>query len=55
MYVTLEHKSFNKSLVYICSNSQKYMGQNDIFVFAKNHRTLSKDHIPWRYLVNFLL
>ncbi len=38
IYVTLDHKTGLKSLGYICSNSQKYIGQNYRFLFyAKNH------------------
>ncbi len=57
LFVTLVHKTSLKSLRYICSNSQKYIvwGQNYTFFFyAKIIRILSKDHVPWRYFVNFL-
>ncbi len=56
-YVTLEHKSSLKSLGYICSNSQKYIVWVKIIHFSfmpKIIRTLSKDHVPWIYFVNFL-
>ncbi len=56
--VTLEHKTSLKSLGYICSNSQKYIVWVKIIDFPfmpKIIRILSKDQIPWRYFVNFLL
>ncbi len=56
-YVTLEHKSSLKSLGYIYSNSQKYTVWVKIIDFSfmpKIIMILSKDHVPWRYLVNFL-
>ncbi len=54
-YVTLEHKTSLKSPGYICSKIH-CVGQNDWFLFyAKIIRTLSKDHVPWGYFVNFLL
>ncbi len=55
--VTLEHKSSLKSLGYICSSSQQYIVVVKIIHFCfmlKIIRILSKDHVPWRYLVNFL-
>ncbi len=54
----LDHKTSLKSLGYICSNSQKYIVWVKIIDFSfmpKIIRTLSKDHVPWRYFVNFLL
>ncbi len=48
-YVTLEHKRSLKSLVYICSNSQKYIVWVKITHFSfmpKIIRILSKDYIP---------
>ncbi len=58
VYVTLDHKTSLRSLGYICSNSQKYIVWVKIIDFSlmpKIIRTLSKDHVPWRYFVNFLL
>ncbi len=58
-YVTLEHKDSFKSLGYICSNSQIYIVLVKIIGFSFmpkiDIKTLSKDHVSWRYLVNFLL
>ncbi len=56
-YVTLEHKTSLKSLGYICSKSQKYIVSVKIIIFfmPKIIRILNKDHVPWRYSVNFLL
>ncbi len=57
-YVTLDHKTSLTSLGYICSNSQKYTVCVNIIDFsfmAKIIKTLSKDHVPWRYFVHFLL
>ncbi len=56
-FVTLEHKSSLESLGYICSNSQKYIVWVKIIDFSfmpKIISILSKDHVSWRYLVNFL-
>ncbi len=60
--VTLDHKTSLKSLGYICSNSQKYIVwvkiidfSIDISFMPKMIRILSKDHVSWRYFVNFLL
>ncbi len=56
--MTLEHKISLKSLGYICSNSQKCVVCVKIIDFSfmpKIIRILSKDHVPWRYLVHFLL
>ncbi len=53
-YMSLEHKSSHK---YICSNNQQYIVWVKIIDFSfmpKIIRILSKDHVPWRYLVNFL-
>ncbi len=58
IFVTLDHKTSIKSLGYICSNSQKYIAWVKMIDFSfmpKIIRILSKDHVPWRYLVNFLL
>ncbi len=58
LYVTLEHKTSLKSLEYICSNSQQYIvwvKMIDFSFMSKIIRTLSKDYVPWRYFVNFLL
>ncbi len=58
LYLTLDNKTNLKSLRYICSNSQKYTAWVKIIDFSfmpKIIRTLSKDHVPWRYLVNILL
>ncbi len=55
-FVTLEHKTSHKQHGYICSNSQKYIVWVKIIDFSfmpKIIRTLSKDHVPWRYFVNF--
>ncbi len=55
---TLEHKPSLKSLGYICSNGQKYTVWVKIINFSfmpKILRMFSKDHVPWRYFVNFLL
>ncbi len=55
--VTLEHKSSLKSLGYISSNSQKYtiwVKVIHFYLMPKIIRTLNKDHVPWRYLANFL-
>ncbi len=55
--VTLDHKTSLKSLGYICSNIQKYIVLVKIIDFSlmpKIIRTLSKDHVPLRYFVNFL-
>jgi len=41
---------------YICSNSQQYIAWIKIIDFSfmpKIIRILSKDHVPWRYFVNF--
>ncbi len=47
IFVTLEHKTSLKSLEYVFSISQKYMGQNDTFFFMpKIVRILSKYHVP---------
>ncbi len=57
-YVTLDHKTSLKSLGYIYSNSQKYIvwvKMIDFSFMPKIIRTLSKDHVPWRYFVNFIL
>ncbi len=54
----MEHKTSLKSLEYICSNSQKYIVWVKIIEFyfmPKIIRILSKDHVPWRYFVIFLL
>ncbi len=54
----LEHKTSLKSLGYICSNSQKYIvwvKMIDFSFMPKIIRILSKDPVPWRYFVNFLL
>ncbi len=56
-YVTLHHKTSRKSLGYICSNSQQYIVWIKIIDFPfmpKIIRILNKDHVPWRYFVNFL-
>ncbi len=48
-YVTLHHKT--------SSNSQQYIVWIKIIDFPfipKIIRILNKDHVPWRYLVNFL-
>ncbi len=58
IYVTLDYKTSLKSLGYICSNSQNrlYESKWSIFLLCqKKIRILSKDHVPWRYFVNFLL
>ncbi len=58
IYVTLDHKTSLKSHGYIYSNSQQYIVWVKIIDFSfmpKIIRILSKDHVPWRYLVNFLL
>ncbi len=55
--VTLDNKTSLKALRYISSNSQKYIAWVKIIDFSfmpKIIRILSKDHVPWRYLVNFL-
>ncbi len=52
--LNLEHKS---GLKYIYSNIQKYIVWVKIIDFTfmpKIIRILSKDHVPWRYLVNVL-
>ncbi len=57
IYKTLDHKTNLKSLGYICSNSQKYIVRVKIIKFSfmpKIIRILIKDHVPWRYFVNFL-
>ncbi len=54
--VTLDTKPVFKSLGYICSNSQKYTAWVKIIHFSfipQIIRVLSKDHLPWRYLVNY--
>ncbi len=51
LYVTL------KSLGYICRKSQKYIVWVKMINFTfmpKIIKKLSKDYVPWRYLVNFL-
>ncbi len=56
-YVNLDHKTRLKSLGYICSNSQKcivWVKTIYFYFMPKIIRTLSKDHVPLRYLVNFL-
>ncbi len=58
VYVTLDHKTSLRSLGYICINSQKYIVWVKIIDFSlmpKIIRTLSKDHVSWRYFVNVLL
>ncbi len=58
LIVTLDHKTSLKSLGYICSNSQKcivWVKMIDFSFIPKIIRILSKDHIPCRYFVNFLL
>ncbi len=55
--VTLDHKTSQKSHGYMCSNSQQYIVWVKIIDFSfmpKITRILSKDHVPWRYFVNFL-
>ncbi len=55
--VTLEHKTSLKSHGYICRNSQKYIAWVKIIDFSfmpEISRILSKDHVPWRYVVNVL-
>ncbi len=53
--MTLDHKTSLKSLGYICSNRQKCIAWVKItFFMPKIIRTLSKDHVPWRYFLNFL-
>ncbi len=50
-------KTSLKSLGYICSNSQKYIVWVKMIYLSfmpKIIRILSKDHVPWRYFVNFL-
>ncbi len=45
------------TLKYICSNSQQYIVWVKIINFSfmtKIIRILIKDHVPWRYFVNFL-
>ncbi len=57
VFVTLDHKTSLKSLGYICSNSQKNILWAKIIDFSfmpKIIRILSKDHVPYRYLVHFL-
>ncbi len=57
MNMTLEHKTSLKLHRYICSNSQQYIVWVKIIDFSfmpKIIRILSKDHVPWRYFVNFL-
>ncbi len=57
-YVTMGHKTSLKSLRYICSDSQKYTAWVKIIDFSfmpKIIGILNKDHVPWRYFVNFLL
>ncbi len=57
LFVTLDHKSSLKSLGYICSNCQKcivWVKMIDFSFMPKIFRVLSKDHVPWRYFVNFL-
>ncbi len=52
-----DHKTSLKSLGYIFSNSQKYilwLKMIDFYFMPKVIRILSKDHVPWRYFVNFL-
>ncbi len=47
--VTLDHKTFLKSLGYICSDSKKYIVWVKIIDFSfmpKIIRILSKDHVP---------
>ncbi len=54
LFVTLDHKTSVKSLGYICSNSQKYIvwvKMIDFHFMSKIIRTLSKDHVPWRYFL----
>ncbi len=55
-YVTLDHKNSLKLLGYICSNSPKYIVWVKIIkkIMPKVIRKLSRDHVPWRYFVNFL-
>ncbi len=56
--VTLEHKISFKSLGCITSKSQQYIvwvKMIDFSFMTKMIRILSKDHVPWRYLVNCLL
>ncbi len=56
-YATLDLKTSLKSLGYICSNSQKYIGWVKIIDFSfmpKIIWTLSKDYVPWRFC-NLLL
>ncbi len=57
IYVTLEHKTSHKQRGYICSNNQKYtvwVKMIDFSFMPKIIRILSKDHVAWIYLVNFL-
>ncbi len=55
-YVTLEHKTSLKSLAYICSNSQQYIVWVKIidFYLMPNIIRTFKNHVLWRYFVNFL-
>ncbi len=55
--IICDHKTSLKSLGYIFSNSQKYilwLKMIDFYFMPKLIRILSKDHVPWRYFVNFL-
>ncbi len=57
LYVSLDHKTSHKSHGYICSNTQQYLVWVKIVDFSfmpKIINILTKDHFPWRYLVNFL-
>ncbi len=50
-------KTSHKSHGYMCSNSQKYIVWVKIIAFScmpKIIRILSKNHVPFRYFVNFL-
>ncbi len=58
IFVTLDHKTSLKSLGYIYSNSQQYIVWVKMIHFSfmpKIIRTLSKDHVSWRYFGNVLL
>ncbi len=53
--MTLDHKTSLMSLRHICSNSQQYIVWVkiiDFYFMPKIIRRLSKDHVPWIYLVN---
>ncbi len=58
LYVTLDHKtSLNSTIILVAIAKNTLFGSKiiDFSIMPKVIRMLSKDHVPWRYFVNFQL